>query len=253
MGVGNTEGMATQSQAPSLLLTRPEAQSQRFAAEVQKRFGSMAVVISPLMAPSFLLPDLQGRRYSGLVLTSETGVEAARRISAMGQSLPELAYCVGDQTALAARQAGFDARSSRGNSADLTTLILREKPPGPLLHIRGADVRGDIAETVTKGGIETQSVIGYTQEPHPLSEQALGLLGQNTPVIVPIFSPRSGQLLVDAVQGGCESPLWIAAISPAAADIVAQLAPVRLVVATAPDANSMLQAVADLISLATSA
>ena len=90
--------MARQSQ-PTILLTRPLAQSQRFAAMVG------GAVIAPLMVPEFLSPPLPTRDFAAVVLTSETGVEAARRISAAGAPLPKRAFCVGDRTAKAAQAA----------------------------------------------------------------------------------------------------------------------------------------------------
>ena len=63
--------MVRQSQA-SFLLTRPLAQSQRFAHGL---IGD--VVISPLMAPEFLRPKIAQKPYAAMIFTSETGVQAA--------------------------------------------------------------------------------------------------------------------------------------------------------------------------------
>src|SRR5690606_9859177 len=78
---GNTSAMASQSRQP-FLLTRPARQGARFAAALRQRFGEgIRLVTSPLLAPLFLRPELPAGAAT-LIFTSETGVEAFRRISA---------------------------------------------------------------------------------------------------------------------------------------------------------------------------
>ena len=95
--------MTRQSRAPTILLTRPLAQSQRFAA-VLADVISVPVMISPLMATEFLLPALPHHTYSAVLLTSETGAIAAGR---MREHLPKRAWCVGDRTAQVATEAAI--------------------------------------------------------------------------------------------------------------------------------------------------
>ncbi len=242
-----------QSRAPTVLLTRPAAQNQRFAEQLQDALGPLQIVQSPLMAPEFLQPDLTGRIYTALILSSETGVEAARRLLAAGQDLPQLAFCVGDQTAKIAQSIGLNALSAKGDANDLIALVLAHAPKGPLLHLCGEDQRGEIAKSVTNGGIETDSRTAYVQRPQPLTEDACMSLGENRSLLVPIFSPRSAQLLAQMMPDDRQAPLWIAAISPATAEVAKALKPARLAIADRPDAKAMLQKVADLISLATDA
>ena len=97
----------------TLLLTRPRAQSQAFAAALEARLpGRFRPVIAPLIeiAPVPGALDLAGLQ--GLIFTSANGVEqfAARTAD---RSLP--AFCVGEMTAAAARGAGFAARSADGD------------------------------------------------------------------------------------------------------------------------------------------
>lgn len=237
-----------QSLRPAVLLTRPVAQSQRFAADLQAKLGPLSIIMSSLMAPSFAKVDLEGRQYTGLVLTSETAAEAARRILAAGQCLPNQAFCVGDRTAKAAQNAGLVPVSAKGDAAALIALIQTHAPRGRLLHLRGADTRGDVARTLTEGGIVTESVVAYTQIAQPLSPQAVQVLAENYPLILPLFSPRSAKLLVQALPKGSNAPLWIAAISPATAEAAQDLRPLKTVTASRTDAEAMLQAVADLLS-----
>ena len=240
--------MARQSRAPVVLLTRPAPQSQRFAQALQARLSSVQVVVSPLMQTEWLHPPLPDRPFHALILTSETGAEAAGRLRATGTPLPETAFCVGPRTTDTARAAGFAAISADGDVHALAALIRAAHPQGPLLHIRGEDVAGNLAETLTNGGIETHSAILYAQRPCPLSPAALTLLQGDGPVLVPLFSPRSAQILAQALPADAKAPLWIVAISPAAATSAQALAPARLTVAPHPDGGNMLQTVIQMLS-----
>jgi uroporphyrinogen-III synthase len=68
------------------------------------------------------------------------------------------------------------------------------------------------------------------------------------PVLVPLFSPRSAQILAQALPPEAKAPLWIVAISPAAATEAQALTPARLAVAPHPDGGNMLQAVLQMLS-----
>lgn len=226
--------MSTQPR-PLILLTRPAPQSDRFAAALGLR-----CLISALIAPRFLAPDIPP--HDALILTSETGAEAARGL------LPCRAYCVGDQTAATARALGFDAISAQGDAEALIALILTTAT-GPLLHLRGREARGDIAARLTAAGIPTHEVIAYAQEERPLTPEAIIALRGQTPVVAPLFSPRSAALLAaEAVRIGATAPLCVVAMSQAVADAARALDPAPRVAAR-PDGNSMLEATRTALNL----
>lgn len=242
---GNTGFMATQSRMP-ILLTRPQAQSERFAADLERaRPGAAEIVISPLMAPDLVLRDVPAGPFSGVVFSSETGVEAARPLRA---SLPDLAYCVGDRTAAAAAAAGFRPIPAEGDAESMIRLIRREAPAGRLIHPHGEETRGDVARRLTSAGIETVSVIAYRQVPQAMSAAAEALLKGQAAVIVPLFSPRTASLFCAAYRAiGGKAPLGVAAMSKAV-DANVDLPSVRMrKVALHPDAASMRRAVVALI------
>lgn len=241
-------GMVTQSCTPTILLTRPAEQSARFTAQLVTAFGPLSIIQSPLLAPMFLPPPSGMPPCTAVILTSETGAEAARRSSASGVSLPKQAFCVGDATAKAATKAGFQALSAKGDAADLAQLIRQHESKGPLLYLRGEDVSIDLAETLTNGGLVTYSCVVYCQEAQPLTPAATHLLSRSGPVILPIFSPRSAQLLAAALPKAAVAPLWVAALSPNVAKAAAALNPARLQIADHPDAPAMLRAVAALLA-----
>lgn len=234
--------MAAQSRLPVLLLTRPPEQSARFAQALLAEHPGLRVVISPLLVPRYLSPSLPDRAFSALILTSETGAEAARRIAAEGRALPKAAFCVSDRTTEAAQAAGFEATSAEGNAEALLKLILARKPAPPLLHLHGREVRGGLAERLNSAGIETVAAIAYEQNLQRLTPEAEALLRAGEPVLAPVFSPRSAQALADeCARIGARALLTIAAISPAAS---APFAGGDVLLAAHPDAAGLMQVMA---------
>jgi uroporphyrinogen-III synthase len=231
--------MASQSRAHRILLTRPAEQGARFAEQLAHRFGTrIAILNSPLIAPRLLVPVLPEGPFRAVIFTSETAVAAAQSLP----GLPRIAFTVGDRTAAVARAAGFNAHSAAGDADALVALLLRTDP-GPVLHLHGADTRGDVVGRLHAAGRRVEGAVVYVQEPQPLTVAAQAWLDDDQPVIVPLFSPRSAALFCEA---RARAPLWLAAFSPAVDD-AATLPAARRVIAARPDAPAMLDAVADLL------
>ncbi|TAG12997.1 MAG: uroporphyrinogen-III synthase [Rhodobacterales bacterium] len=240
----STHGPAITARAVPVLLTRPMAQSQAFASALQARFGDrLRPIVTPLMAPVFLTPTLPNRPFAAVSFTSATGVAAARSLD-----LPRRAWCVGAQTAARARAAGFEALSADGDAAALVAAILADPPPGRLLHLRGEEVRGDVADMLNSAGLETFSAIVYRQDPQPLTVAARAVLAASGPVIVPIFSPRTGTLFRQALPEDLRADLRFAMMSGAVSDALAGVAG-TVAIARRPDADAMLDAVARLLEM----
>lgn len=216
---------------PRILLTRPQAQSLRFAESL-----GLPCLISPLMAPRFLTPVVPP--HAAVILTSETGAEAAARLVA-----PTFAFCVGDRTASTARSLGFQASSAAGDAEALIAHILAA-PVSPLLHLRGREARGEIAARLTSAGVPTAEAVAYAQEEQPLSPEALAALHGTAPLILPLFSPRSATLLARVVP---RAPLTVVAMSAAVAEAARGLDPDPLI-ATRPDAAAMREATLAAVS-----
>lgn len=233
--------MIRQSQA-NILLTRPQDQSERFAQDL-----GLPVVISPLMAPDFLTPPQVAGHFAAVVLSSETGVEAARRISALGQALPDAACCVGRRTAAAAEHAGFSVVMVEPNMAALVQHITAIPPQGRLLILRPEDSTADTEVSLNSAGVETVSLIIYRQKQVELNALATQLLHQDAPVVVPLFSPRSARLFAEEyrrIKG--RAPLYCVAISPATAAAF-DLAPQEMRIASKPNGARMCIAVQELL------
>lgn len=240
--------MVKQSRDVTILLTRPAAQSLRFARDIKQALGDVPIVISPLMAPHYLTPPIPPDDYAAVILVSVAGAEAAKRISAAGGMLPVLAYCVGNRTAEAARMAGFQTLSADGDATDLLAMIIAQNPAGKLLFLRGQDSSGNISENLHLAGLETISAVVYHQIAQPLMPQAAHLLSQSKPVIVPLLSSRTAKLFqAEIARISVKAPLWVAALSPEIAAVVDAKTAMRLQIARHSDSASMISVLQDLV------
>lgn len=260
---------------PILLLTRPRAQSERFAAGLAGPLAALPRVIAPLIE---IVPQplaLDPTPYATLIFTSENGVAAFVAASGLRE---RPAWCVGPRTAAAAADEGFavQAATAAGGTAEALIGCLRAaRPATPLLHLRGAHAVTDLAGRLTAQGLDCDEAVIYAQEELPPSEGALAVLAGSAPVVLPLFSPRSARLAAAAAgqarattarpgggpfdgaspQGGrCRggsfggakrAPLHAVAISRAAAELWCAARPDEegsVTVAPRPDAEGMIEA-----------
>ncbi|OWJ80653.1 uroporphyrinogen-III synthase [Haematobacter genomosp. 1] len=220
---------------PTLLLTRPEAQSRRFAAEVAGLWPDLAVLLAPAQAIRSL-PVVMPQGVRGIVLTSENAVAALPP----GLGLP--AYCVGERTAAAAAAHGLSARAAGGDAASLLSLIRRERPSGPLFHPHGRHLAADMVAAL-RDEVEITGAVAYEQVAIPPSAEAVRLLEAEQPVLLPLFSPRSARLVAG---WPIRAPLLIAAMSANVAAAWSGKAPRRLKIAPTPSAEAMLETIGAL-------
>ena len=173
---------------PTLVLTRPEAQSRAMAAEFA---DSARVVNAPVMhiSGAGARVDLSG--YGGVILTSANAVDFAPALDGIR------VYCVGNRTADAARARGAEIVLV---AQDADALVRECESPGPLIHLRGEHARGDVAKRLSLAGIETHEAVIYRQQARPLSKEARALIEGEARVILPLFSPRSARLVGEQVE-----------------------------------------------------
>lgn len=223
---------------PFVLMTRPQAQSERFVAELA---GSNAkFLIAPLMKIERVnagFPPHDG----DFVLTSEN---ALRTLPEIYRQPGQRAFCVGKRTAKAARELGFDAVSADGNADDLRNMLLNSDISTKILHLSGAHQASDILSDVPG----MQRIITYQQTALKADPQATALLHGETQVIIPLFSPRSARLFCN-LYSDIAAPVHIMAISKATADAVTTEVATKIDIAAQPDGDNMKKMVADLIKV----
>jgi len=176
-----------------LLVTRPAADGQALAAELEARGHSVicAPVIYIAMKPD-AAPDLTDVK--GLAFTSANGVLAFQPFAAPARHLP--AYGVGPQTAAALSAAGFlNVHIAGGDVTSLAQTITDDCPKGPVLHISGRDQAGDLAATLKAAGCEARRAVLYeARAATELPPAALTALRDKALDGVILYSKRSAEI-----------------------------------------------------------
>lgn len=219
---------------PTLIVTRPLAQSVRFAAEVEASCKQpVRVLISPLLKIEML--PVATPVAEVCVFTSANGVEAAKALN-----LPKgiIAWCVGEKTAALAHDAGFVPQIGPGDADGLVADMISAHQTGKIAHIRGTHTRGNVAARLIAAGLDCIDVVAYDQTAVALSTEALAALHDANPVILPLFSPRTSTILNK--QGPFTAPIWAVAMSEAVKNAVDPGADWNVSVAARPDAEAML-------------
>lgn len=232
-------------QRPLLLLTRPGAASEAFAAalpeEVRK---AVDFLINPLLSIHVTgpLPPLTG--ISGLIFTSANALDAYRSLD--GPDLQVPAITVGEATANAARKCGFDVDIAGGTAEHLVRHIVDRGYAGPLMHLRGEVAIGDVAQRLNDAGVEASEAVVYRQQLEPFTPGTREAVSQDRPVVAPVFSARTaGQLGREA--GGL-THIRFAAISRSVADALPNEAATRTQIAAKPNRDGMVDLVVEMVA-----
>lgn len=216
---------------PTLLLTRPQAQSAEFLAQCERIADRrLPAVVSPVMQIEMIgdIPDLD--RFRTIVFTSGNGVRSlVDRASLRGRKVAT----VGERTSTLARTHGADAKAL-GDDVD-TFVANCGGIEDPILFCRGTHSRGELAERLRSGGVQVEEAIIYDQAARELSAAAAALVAGSGQVIAPLFSSRSAELL--SGHEGMSAPIRVIAMSEAVAK--AWTGPGDIVIAKAPTAAEM--------------
>jgi uroporphyrinogen-III synthase len=180
-----------------LIITRPVGDALPLAGKLGER-GHEAI-IAPLLKiearDGVVLPE---KAYQAICVTSANAFVSPEILSAR-RSVP--LYCVGLQSAEAARRAGFsDVRARGGNVRGLAEAISRElrTTDGSLLYLSGQETSGDLQGLLAAQGFNVERVVAYDAVPLvPTLSQAE--LSQADGVL--LYSPRSARLWVEALSG----------------------------------------------------
>lgn len=187
-----------------VIVLRPEPGASATVASARARgLDAAAIPLFRVEAVDWNAPEQSG--FDGLLLTSANAVRHS------GQKLASLrglkVYAVGDATADAAREAGFDIASA-GHSG-VERLLGSIEPDLRLLHLCGADtVDANAPQSITK-------LVVYRSQPLPAPD--LSAIGAS---IALVHSPRAARRLTELVSE--RGSTAIAAISPAAAAAVGE-------------------------------
>ncbi|MCV2875895.1 uroporphyrinogen-III synthase [Rhodobacteraceae bacterium XHP0102] len=232
--------------SPIILLTRPRVQSERFAAQIAARYGSQVdVALHPLVDICPLDVGLALEGVSALVFTSENGVLAYAALTAR-RDIP--AFCVGRTTARSAREMGMIAHDANGALQDLVALILKTVPQqARVLHLHGRHQAGNLASALRAQGWDADDLTIYDQRARAPNAAFYHLVRGETPLVVPLFSPRSAQLFFAALPEDAAPKLRMIAISQACFQAIPALYQPHARVLDTPNADAMLQALGTVL------
>jgi uroporphyrinogen-III synthase len=228
-----------------LLNTRP-AEDAAALTQALEALGHR-VTASPLLDIQFVADDaLDLAGVAGLLATSANGVRAFARAGTR-RDLP--LYAVGDATARAASEAGFDqVRSAAGDVETLASLVIGQCDPaaGALLHVAGTRVAGDLAGRLEAAGFDVRRAILYRAEAAKnLSDAVLAGLNEGTIDGVMFFSPRTARqfvtLLTDAGLETAAASADVFCLSAAVADAANLLNWRTVYTAARPDQDALLR------------
>ncbi len=223
---------------PTIVLTRPQSQAEVFAADLTAAHGApLPILIAPLMAIEAVAKVAPFAPPDHVIFTSANAVKEVDRLA-----IPRgaIAWCVGDQTSAAAAAAGFEVENAHGDSADLVARMIAAQPTGQILHLHGAHTTGHVAENLAAAGLPCDARVVYRQLAQPASAELRMAFQGNTPLIVPVFSPRSAKLLAQV--GPIDAPFTAVAISETVAQTARALLPADVIVANFPDKAAMILA-----------
>lgn len=231
----------------TLLLTRPAADSRRFAARLAR--CKVACEIAPLLEihhrPPTPLPD----GIQAVLLTSANGARALAAMNAMTKTKRRdlRLLAVGEATAAAARQAGFAAVEAAGGDVHRLAALAAcrlDAAAGPLLHIAGSALAGDLAGALEARGFRVERRIGYDARPvRRLPPTARAGLRAGRLMGAAFFSPRTAAAFVRlSREAGLEeetAPLRAFCLSRAVAEAAEAMPWSGIEVAAEPQAEAL--------------
>lgn len=237
----------------AVLVTRPHPDDEATAAILRGK--GYEVLLAPMLRfePVAFHDDMDAL-YGAVIVTS---ANALRGIAPQlkGHRLLELPlFAVGQQTADAARRAGFThVISAGGAAASLRDLVLARvrakelKKASTLLYLAGADLARDLAGELGESGLRVMTQTTYRMVPvGSLPREVRDAFAANRIEAVLHYSRRSARAFLDAARaGGVEiSALSIpqCCISAAVAAVVRDAGATQVVVAATPDENALFEA-----------
>lgn len=166
--------------------------------------------------------------HDALILTSGNTVRHGGEGLAVLRALP--VFAVGEQTAIAARAAGFEVRATGTTDASALITLVENSGFTRAVYVGGRD------RMIAPGGPISAERIVYASDPLPITPQALGTLVGSTALL---HSARAARRLAALVED--RSGLHIAALSPA---ILAAAGPgwAQTAVAASPDDRALFAA-----------
>jgi uroporphyrinogen-III synthase len=237
----------------AVLVTRPEPDDEATAASLRAR--GLEVLTAPMLRfEPVAFQDDTDAAYGAVIVTSANALRGIEPHLENSRLLALPLFAVGERTADAARDAGFEkVISADGDAAGLRDCVLASvktkelKKASPLLYLAGADLARDLAGELGERGITVVTHTTYRMAPvSSLPREICDAFAAHRIEAVLHYSRRSARAFLQAARaGGVEiSALAIpqCCISAQVATVVRDAGATQVVVAATPDENALLEA-----------
>lgn len=194
-----------------ILVTRPEEDAQPLEDSLATR-GHTVLTAPMLTIRPVPPPDDLDRTLATAQAVLVTSLNGMRCLADFTTRRDLTIAAVGESTARLARAAGFTKVVAAGGTAPrLAALVTTRFIPqaGPLVHVGGRQVAGDIAGVVERAGFTYRRVILYQAEAaRALAPEVARALANDAVDAVLFFSPRTARVFAELVtEAGLEGHL----------------------------------------------
>jgi len=227
-----------------VLITRPTLSAQK-TAEAIAAIGFECVIapVIDITPVDFDLPNSD--EIDGFVFTSVNGVQSFCAKSAYRD---KPVYCVGDTTALAARDCGFhDVHTAKGTAQDLAQMIHdKTQVQRVYVHFRGRDVAHSIGELLADSPKCTviETIVYEARVLESISPKALKELENKTIEYALFYSTRTAKAFTNLViKAECPSlmkPIKALCLGHSMVEFVAKLPWKDIIVSDTPNEAALL-------------
>ena len=197
-------------------------------------------LIDPVLEvrPLGVTPDLPG--YAALAFTSPNGVAAFADLTA-DRSLP--AFAVGEATAEALREAGFDRVEAAAGDLEGLAALLIQRRPGPVLAPGPTEPAGDLSAMTAGAGVSVTALPIY----ETVARRAAEAVAAGNLNAVLVHSAKAARVLAGDAANRLTG-LAVLALSEACAAPLRGLPVKSIAVAPFPDDASLARLTADTLS-----
>ncbi len=229
-----------------ILITRSFDQSRRFSERLVKKFDNkLDISISPIIKIKPLYLNVELNSFDGIIFTSENAIKVCKKIDI---SSDKKIFCVGRQTKKMAEKNGLKVSNTGKDTASLIKLLLTIKIKTRLLYLCGKNISVDLSKAFSSN--DTVSVCTkaiYDQTPLKLTLNAINILSQKKPVLVPIFSERSGHILSRQFTKKMTSPRIALCFSKQIANSLVKYEYDKVLISPYPDIENLIALIEEFI------
>jgi uroporphyrinogen-III synthase len=234
----------------AILVTRPHPDGETTAAALRAR--GFEILLAPMLRfePAAFHEDADAQ-YGAVIVTSANALRGIEPQLKASELLKLPLFAVGEHTATAARNIGFEhVISAKGDAASLRDLVTAGvkakalKKTSPLLYLAGADLARDLAGELGERGFTVVTQTTYRMVPlSGLSREVCDAFAANRVEAVLHYSRRSARAFLESIRAaGVEiSALSIpqCCISGPVAAVVRDAGATQVMVAASPDENAL--------------